>query len=266
MSRISSRGVTDPVSFDRVADTFERTRPIPLDVLTRTYRRLLHNLRHERQIVILDVGVGTGRMIRPLLNRRVSLIGVDISLAMLSRLKLRYSAARRKMELHIIRADASNLPLRDSSVRIVQSTHILHLLRSWRKALVEWQRVTANGGVLVLMWESGQRSPIRRVYERASREPLTYRGMRSSRMRRFLNRRGWGMRKWQIRWRQSTPIPSVLSTLASRSYSRQRPLSDRAHARGMVAARECAAREEAKGKRRESLRRALEIMVFSETT
>ena len=151
----------DYVAFDCVADSFDRTHFIPVHVLKAAYRLVFKQLELKGEIIILDAGVGTGRMIRPLTQRKMTVIGVDISLPMLARLRQRYLARRWPMQLHIVKADVSHLPIRNSSITWVQSTHVLHLLRNWKTAVHEWKRVLVPYGSLVIFQEIGDWTSMR---------------------------------------------------------------------------------------------------------
>ena len=58
---------------------------------------------------ILEIGVGTGRVAKPLQDRNPKIVGVDISRGMIQR-------AREKRIERLILADASHLPIRARSL------------------------------------------------------------------------------------------------------------------------------------------------------
>jgi ubiquinone/menaquinone biosynthesis C-methylase UbiE len=228
------------VPFDRVAETFDRTRFIPVEALRRTYRLVFEKVDFKGEITILDAGVGTGRMIRPLMQRKVTLIGIDISLPMLSKLRRRYEALRRRMLLHVILAEVTHLPIRNSSVTWVQSTHLLHLLRNWKTAVREWERVLSPNGLLVVFQESGRPSSVRVAYDRAITRttPLRRRGWRVySKLTRYLRQAGWRTHQDKIEWIRKTSLATVLRSFENRSYSRQWDLPDEIHAKAIANAR-----------------------------
>ncbi len=59
---------------------------------------------------VLELGVGTGRLARPLLDRGVTVVGVDVSASMLAR--CRGASDRSPAALHLVRADMTALPIR----------------------------------------------------------------------------------------------------------------------------------------------------------
>lgn len=108
-----------------------------------------------RPRVVLDVGTGTGLVLRALTaasappqhapsGRRIVGIGVDLSPAMLG-----IAAAASSGAAAYLRADATALPLTDSSVDVITCVTALHLLPSAAAAdtaIAEWQRVLRPDG------------------------------------------------------------------------------------------------------------------------
>jgi ubiquinone/menaquinone biosynthesis C-methylase UbiE len=72
------------VSFDRVASVYEDTRGHPPEIS----RQIADSLRNHlpASSAILEVGIGTGRIARPLLYHNLRLFGVDVSARMMARL------------------------------------------------------------------------------------------------------------------------------------------------------------------------------------
>lgn len=128
-----------PAAFGSVAMEYERGRPTyPMDVA----RWVLEQAPGPR---VADVGAGTGKFTRRLveLNRRV--IAIDPSPAMLAVLK------RELPGVHTLIGRGEALPLEDGSVDAVIYTHAFHWLQRER-AIQEASRVLANGGVFGVIW------------------------------------------------------------------------------------------------------------------
>lgn len=68
------------ISFDRAADFYDATRALPRQVMQGLTAALLDEIRAADAKTVLEVGVGTGRIARPLLERGVHVCGVDITL------------------------------------------------------------------------------------------------------------------------------------------------------------------------------------------
>lgn len=128
-------------SFDRAADYYDQTRELPEPIATHGLPALLQHVAPNGKI--LDVGTGTGRISVPLLHLGADVIGIDLSLNMMGKLREKYPTA------HLAQADASRLPFAAQHFDAVLTTHVMHLIGPWREALREYRRVLKPGGVYV---------------------------------------------------------------------------------------------------------------------
>ena len=128
-------------SFDRAADYYDQTRELPEPITTHGIPAILQHIAPQGKI--LDVGTGTGRISVPLLRLGADVIGVDLSLNMMGKLREKYSTA------HLAQADASRLPFATQRFDAVLTTHVMHLIGPWREALREYRRVLKPGGVYI---------------------------------------------------------------------------------------------------------------------
>ncbi len=128
-------------SFDRAADYYDQTRELPEPIATYGLPALLQHIAPHGKI--LDVGTGTGRISVPLLRLGANVIGIDLSVNMMGKLREKYPAA------HLAQADASRLPFAAHQFDAVLTTHVMHLIGPWREALREYRRVLKPGGVYI---------------------------------------------------------------------------------------------------------------------
>lgn len=146
------------ISFDRVAEVYDRTRGLPAQVMERlleTFRRELGDCR-----LVLDFGVGTGRFAKPLQDVGFEVVGIDISGKMIAK-------ARQKRVKNLFLSDARFLPFRANCFDAALSVHLLHLIGEWGKALSELCRVTRR--VMVsLSYE--RHDPVREAYNSLLKE------------------------------------------------------------------------------------------------
>jgi ubiquinone/menaquinone biosynthesis C-methylase UbiE len=133
------------VSFDRAAGYYDATRGLPIDVASEVAGLLATELA-ERQVG-LEIGVGTGRIALPVGARGVKLIGIDISAAMLDRLRLNAGGT---LPCPLIQGDVTALPLADRSIGAVMACHVLHLIADWPAAVDEAIRVLGPGGLFLV--------------------------------------------------------------------------------------------------------------------
>ena len=130
---------TNSISFDRAASFFDQTRELPEIVKQHGIPAMLAHIAPHGKV--LDVGTGTGRISVPLLNLGADVIGVDLSIKMMNRLREKYPLAR------LAQADAVQLPFASHTFDAVLTTHVLHLIGPWREALCEFKRVLKPGGM-----------------------------------------------------------------------------------------------------------------------
>jgi SAM-dependent methyltransferase len=107
---------------------------------------VLESLEHEPGRRVLDVGCGTGELVRRLRESfpRMRVVGCDFSAGMLRRAAAKGGAAR------WVRGDACRLPFDDGSFDIVTSTEAFHWFPDQDAALREFRRVLVPGGRLLL--------------------------------------------------------------------------------------------------------------------
>jgi ubiquinone/menaquinone biosynthesis C-methylase UbiE len=112
--------MTNSISFDRAADFYDQTRDLAEPVATHGTPALFKLLSPRAAGRILDVGIGTGRMAVPLIDLGADVIGIDLSLKMLAKLREKNPTAR------LAQADASRLPFADRTFDAALTTHVLH--------------------------------------------------------------------------------------------------------------------------------------------
>ena len=76
-----------PVSFDRIAAQYDATHGYPPEVSGQIARGLMRLGAFGSGDDILEIGIGTGRIALPLLDRGVNVTGVDISAPMVERMR-----------------------------------------------------------------------------------------------------------------------------------------------------------------------------------
>ena len=108
-----------------------------------TVDALAEALRRAGAVRVLEVGVGTGRVAKPLLERGIELTGVDPSRGMLSR-------ARSKGLPRLVRGSGYRLPFRDGAFDVSLFVHVLHVLDDPRRAIDEGRRVGRVGALALV--------------------------------------------------------------------------------------------------------------------
>lgn len=135
------------ISFDHAADFYDATRALPAPVQSALTDVLLAELASANAERVLEAGIGTGRIARPLAERGVRVCGVDIAPRMLARLRAQLTP--RHVPPDLLLGDATRLPLANGSFGAVIVCHVLHLIPGWEAAIGEMRRVLAPGGVVL---------------------------------------------------------------------------------------------------------------------
>jgi SAM-dependent methyltransferase len=113
------------VCFDRAADVYDTTRRAARPEAIEALAKELSDCSS-----VLEVGVGTGRLAVPLMERGFEIVGVDLSRKMLDQ-------GRAKGLERLVLGDVCRLPLRRKSIDAVLAVHVLHLIESLRDVVAE---------------------------------------------------------------------------------------------------------------------------------
>jgi SAM-dependent methyltransferase len=143
----------DSRSFELVADLYERARPeYPRDAVEWVAAEL--DVRPGRKV--LDLGAGTGKLTRALVDTGAHVIAVEPGAAMLAQLRAALP------EVEALRGGAEAIPLADASVDAIAVGQAFHWFRH-DKAVPELRRVLRRGGGVALLWNSrDQERPLQR--------------------------------------------------------------------------------------------------------
>jgi SAM-dependent methyltransferase len=128
-------------SFGSVAADYARHRPTYPD-------RAVSWLVGDTPATVLELGSGTGKLTAPVCALGHRVIATDPDEAMLAELRTAVPAAT------VMAASAEKIPLRASSVDVVVAGQAFHWFDADR-AFLEIARVLRPGGVLALVWNSG---------------------------------------------------------------------------------------------------------------
>jgi SAM-dependent methyltransferase len=134
----------DSRSFELVADVYERARPeYPSEAVA--WIADLLDLRPGR--TVLDLGAGTGKLTRALLDTGARVIAVEPGDAMRAELERAAPGAE------ALRGSAEDIPLRNASVDAMAVGQAFHWFRH-DVAIPELHRVLRRGGGVALLWNS----------------------------------------------------------------------------------------------------------------
>ena len=128
-------------AWDSVADRYDETRGGEERGLR--YASEIHARLPEDRRLVLEVGVGTGVVARGMRSLGRGVVGVDLSLPMISRASQRLGAV-------VARADGRQLPIGSRAVGHAYSVWVLHALEGPAALVTEVARVLGSGGHYVV--------------------------------------------------------------------------------------------------------------------
>jgi SAM-dependent methyltransferase len=236
------------IPFDRAADYYDATRGFPPGVADRVADSIATILPPRAEV--LEVGIGTGRIAKPLLARGLRVTGVDLSPRMMQRLTETLPAGVPPPGL--ILGDAAELPLAAGVFAAVVSVHVFHLIAGWQAALTEARRVLKTGGVFLLGYDwrpdDSPSEGLRRQWKKiAERSGLTINqpGVRDfSDVRAELERSGARVSEWSVgEWHSSSTLADQLESIERRSWSSTWDIPDELFAGSLAELRSQAIRE-----------------------
>ena len=161
--------MTSSLAFDQAVSYYDQTRVDPAWVMD----AIADSITREAQLAptshILEIGIGTGRIALPLLERGLPVIGIDLSLAMMGQLQKKI--AGKSARVAFAQADANDLPFSDATFDCAYAVHVYHLVANWpralRDALRDALRVVKPGGTLLISYHYRRPdSPNRRLRQK----------------------------------------------------------------------------------------------------
>jgi ubiquinone/menaquinone biosynthesis C-methylase UbiE len=232
------------LSFDQAVGYYDQTRHLPESMATRGLQLILDKAGTNGRI--LEVGAGTGRISVPLLQRGANLIGCDLSLEMMGKLRQKYSPAR------LAQASAEQLPFPSDQFDVALTVHVLHLVGQWHDALHEIRRVLKPGGIYINSWNQHQADAPSHRLRTCWREYVEAHGGRWRRpgvqtrdeLFAAIQAMGGSSEEVEIEHAQSSWTPrQMMDYLAQRIYSETWLVSDEVLAISVAEAREWALHE-----------------------
>jgi ubiquinone/menaquinone biosynthesis C-methylase UbiE len=150
--------------FDNIAPQWDQIMNIPSDAKIFAFLKALKIPESGR---VLDVGTGTGLMLKGILSYQPSKVfACDISAEMLKIAKRKLKDMNRDMSVHdieFIHSDASSLPIEDSSIDAVVCNGVYPHFENRPATLSEIHRVMKDGAFLGINHFSG-REAINRIH------------------------------------------------------------------------------------------------------
>lgn len=146
----AKESVTNTLSyFCNVGGDYEKYRPLYPDL---AIDKILSDLKPPEQLLVADIGAGTGIGSRLLANRGVRVLAIEPNADMLK-------AATPHERVEFLTGTAEKIPLETSSVDLVVSFQAFHWF-DFMKSLEEFHRILKPGGRLALIWNFWEQSDL----------------------------------------------------------------------------------------------------------
>ena len=114
---------------------------------TAKIKAALEDLKMEKHGLVLDAGCGTGLLFNYVGDKAETTVGLDISRKILLQAKKR---AKNFLNIHLILADADNMPLRENIFSSVFSITLLQNMPKPFKTMNEIRRVVKKDAVIIV--------------------------------------------------------------------------------------------------------------------
>lgn len=138
------------IVFDRAINYYDLTRALPPSVADRPIEALIEETGIKSGARVLEVGVGTGRIALPLAAKIGHVMGIDLSLPMMSVLQSKLTGTT--VSVDVAQADVLHLPFPEESVDVIYAVHLFHLVKGWEGGVAEAHRVLKAGGFFLISW------------------------------------------------------------------------------------------------------------------
>lgn len=140
------------ISYDRIASSYDASRGYPPAAAAQLGAAIV--ARCGPAPLILELGIGTGRVAAPVREAGGRVVGVDLAREMLA-------IARAKGLDRLAQADVAHLPVGGGLFDGALAVQVLHHVPDWRGALAEVARALRPGGLL--LYGSDRRDPAARA-------------------------------------------------------------------------------------------------------
>lgn len=136
--------------FDQAVSYYDQTRTDPAWVMDAVAESIMREAQLTGASNVLEIGIGTGRIVLPLLKHGLRAFGIDLSLAMLGELQKKILG--RPKRVAFCQADANALPFADAAFDAAYAVHVYHLVANWQSALRQALRVIKPRGTLLISY------------------------------------------------------------------------------------------------------------------
>lgn len=136
------------IVFDRAVDYYDQTRALPEWRHNAMIEALVRETGIHENSRVLEIGIGTGRIALSVAEHVRRMFGIDLSVEMMNKLRLKRANTNRNID--IAQANALHLPFADDTFDVAYAVHVYHLVAGWQDAILDARRVLKRGGKFVV--------------------------------------------------------------------------------------------------------------------
>jgi SAM-dependent methyltransferase len=136
------------IDYGQIAEEYEVSRRVPREFKTQIIQQIIEKTELTNQTLFLELGCGTGRLIREFTKQGIPVIGIDIAPQMISQACLN-PILRNNPRSHLLIGDVGALPFLFGMYHVIFAIHILHLLPDWKEVLNDIRQMLTPSGTLV---------------------------------------------------------------------------------------------------------------------
>ena len=223
----------ESVNFDRAVDYYDATRGLPEGEDIKIASFIAETAGLNADDVVLEIGIGTGRIALPLSPHVGAYYGADISAGMMRKLREK----QQNEPVFVAQGDALALPYPDASFDAVIVVHVFHLVADLRAVLRELRRVLKPGGQIVHCfnrYDDNRFDPLADAWRK--HQPPRKKGRDWNNSEQVLDETGWQLLR-EARYEfvnQQTPH-GFLDAIANRRWSSTWEVTDEQLAPGIAA-------------------------------
>jgi ubiquinone/menaquinone biosynthesis C-methylase UbiE len=130
--------------YNHIATIYDATRSLPFKISQQVTDTVLQLVSATPKTTFLEIGIGTGIIGIPFVQRGYPYTGIDISAEMMAQIPPKLGSL--PPNLTLIQSDASILNFADRTFDVVLMRHVIHLIPDWRSLLSEIRRVLKPNG------------------------------------------------------------------------------------------------------------------------
>jgi len=196
-----------------VVETYEVTRFTSLvgQVYDKLKRRIVSDLSNvnTNEVIMIDIGTGTGRFAAEFSRRRYYVIGLDISKNMILLAKNRLRNMSVSQYTDFVLADIEYMPFRQDIFDLAVCIHVLRHFRRHAKALKEVKRILKKRGKAVIDIPNAQHEKLLRFFtKKIDNRPVYDAGLTFRELSHLLSKVGFSLK--EIRTTKNVPLSAFL--------------------------------------------------------